>query len=287
MTHRARAGIALLLFIQGLVGCGRSGSSSTPLAPSPAAPLPPQQSLSGYVGDTAFRSVASVTVEVVDGPQAGMSVTSDANGRFSYAATFASPVTLRATKDGYITATTASRSNNSGGMYAYFQLEAVASPVNVAGNYTLTLIVDSACAGIPQDLRTRTYAATIVPRSNPTFPGTSFTLTAEGASLLEGYKSFWVGVAGDSVGFVVYNGDSEDAGLVEQVAPKTYLAFSGLAAASVGQSGQATISTPLDGAVEYCLAKAEMGSVYACNPIQAVDHQLCESKNHRLMLARR
>ena len=28
-----------------------------------------------------------------------------------------------------------------------------------AGNYTLTIIADSACAGLPQDVRTRTYAA--------------------------------------------------------------------------------------------------------------------------------
>ena len=42
MTHRTRTGIALLLFIQGLVGCGRSGSPSMPGAPSPVAQPVPQ-----------------------------------------------------------------------------------------------------------------------------------------------------------------------------------------------------------------------------------------------------
>jgi hypothetical protein len=42
MTHRTRTGIALLLFIQGLAGCGRSSSPSMPGAPSPVAQPVPQ-----------------------------------------------------------------------------------------------------------------------------------------------------------------------------------------------------------------------------------------------------
>jgi hypothetical protein len=45
MTHRTRTGIALLLFIQTLVGCGGSGAPSTPGAPTPlAAAVPPSAS---------------------------------------------------------------------------------------------------------------------------------------------------------------------------------------------------------------------------------------------------
>jgi hypothetical protein len=41
MTHRTRTVIALLLLIQGFVGCGQSGPSPMPAAPSPAVqPLP-------------------------------------------------------------------------------------------------------------------------------------------------------------------------------------------------------------------------------------------------------
>jgi hypothetical protein len=42
MTHRTRTGIALLLFIQGLAGCGRSDSPSLPGSPSPVAQPVPQ-----------------------------------------------------------------------------------------------------------------------------------------------------------------------------------------------------------------------------------------------------
>ena len=43
----------------------------------------------------------------LDGPQAGTMTTSDASGHFSYDGTFSMPVTLRAAKDGYATATRA------------------------------------------------------------------------------------------------------------------------------------------------------------------------------------
>src|SRR5206468_3096412 len=86
-------------------GCGESRNATPPLTPSSSASVALQQSLSGYVADTAFRAVAGARVEVVDGPQAGLSIVSDAVGQFTYTGTFASPVTFRISKDGYISAT--------------------------------------------------------------------------------------------------------------------------------------------------------------------------------------
>jgi hypothetical protein len=277
--------IALLAL--GLAAC--SGSSSSPTAvPAPLQPpSPQQQSLAGYVGDTAFRSVAGARIEVVDGPQAGMAVTSDGNGLFSYAGTFASAVTLRATKDGYIAVTKTTQTSVPGGRpWVYFQLEALAPPVNIAGDYTLSFIADSACTGIPNELRTRTYAATIAPQSNSlTRPDTLFTLTAGGAPFLESYHSVTVGVAGDFAAFMLYQG--EGFGLVEQIAPRTYLGLYGEGRASVGTLAVSAISVPFDGAIEYCVQKSETSPSYDCNPTVAVTRELCQSKNHRLILTRR
>jgi hypothetical protein len=284
----SRTRVLLALAMAMAPGCGSSHPTS-PLAPSTAAsPVQvQQQSLAGYVGDTAFRSVAGARVEVLDGPQAGMSITSDGNGLFSYAGTFASAVTLRASKDGYIALTQTTQTSVSGGRpWIYFQLEMIAPPVDIAGDYTLTFIADSTCASIPSELRTRSYAATIAPVSNPlTRLDTSFTLTAGGSPFLENYNNFPIGVAGDYAAVMVYNG--EDFGLVERIGSGTYLAFSGEGRTSLGASPLSTISVAFDGAIDYCVLKSDAGWFDACTSSQAVAHQECRSKNHRLVLTRR
>jgi Carboxypeptidase regulatory-like domain len=269
-------------------GCGNSHPTS-PLAPSTAIPpvQPQQQSVAGYVGDTAFRSVTDARVEVLDGPQAGMAFTSDANGHFSFTPTSAGAITLRASKDGYIALTKTTQTSIAGGRpWVYFQLELLAAPVNLAGDYTLTFVADSTCVGVPNELRTRAYAATIAPQSNPsTRPDTAFTVTASGVPFLEAYNNFTIGVAGDYAAFMVYQG--EGFGLVEQVAPNTFLGFYGEGKLSVGTPPPSTISVAFDGAIDYCVMQSGAGGFDACTSGQAVEHQQCKSKNHRLILTRR
>jgi hypothetical protein len=101
--------------------------------------------------------------------------TSDASGHFSYDGTFSMPVTLRATKDGYATATVPARAVADGRAYASFQLGSVTPPVAIAGSYTLTITADSACTTLPDDVRARTYRATVIAATNTTAPaGTYF-----------------------------------------------------------------------------------------------------------------
>ncbi len=76
-------------------------------------------------------------------------------------------------------------------------------------------------------------------------------------------------------------------GLVEQVAETTYLAFSRSAPVSVGPTSLASISTPFDGLIDYCVLPAEMGSRYSCVPALADAHAQCQSTRHRLVLERR
>ena len=284
MTKMSRAFVLLVLAAGS--GCGESRQLTSPVTPSSNAPSVPLQSLSGYVSDTAFRAVAGARVDVVDGPQSGMSFVSDAVGQFSYVGTFTTPVTLRATKDGYIALTKTTQTSAPGGRpWVYFQLEVVAPPVNIAGNYTLTFIADSSCTSIPSELRTRNYPSTIAPVSNLLArPDTSLTLTAGGA-FLETYDSFPIGVAGDYVVLSVYNG--EDFGLVERIGPGTYLGFYGESRTSIGTSPLSTISLAFDGAFDYCVLEPGAGWFGACTSNRAVAHQQCQSKNHRLILTRR
>jgi hypothetical protein len=296
MTNRPGTGIVLLMLAQGLIGC-RGPRSPTAPPPVPqavpqAAPQPIADHLRGNVYDTASRFIAGARVEVVDGPEAGLSTIADAMGRFSFPGTFDDTTRFRASKDGYVAAIgmrnfcaqcTINR------WFINFVLDLVAPPVNIAGEYTLTVIAASACAALPTDLRTRTYTATV--KSAPDRPSTSFDVNVSGAPFAEGYKSFKIHVAGDyvagSLGWRHDNGTGyhDEPGVVEQVAPNTYLAFGGWFSASV--TDPSTIAAPLDAFIDYCVTPSEMGPVYSCGPGQFVAHAECTSAGHRLILTRR
>src|SRR5207247_2142161 len=118
-------------------------------------------------------------------------------------------------------------------------LETLVPPVRVAGDYTVTFIADTAC-DFPNDLRTRTYAATVAAMP-PTqaFPAdTRFNVTVSGAQFVPRYDAFSIFVAGNYVRFDL---NADDAGLVEQIARSTYLALNGDASASVGTTTVSSI----------------------------------------------
>ena len=307
MTHRTLMGLTLTALVEGLVGCGLSGSPSTLPAPSPISQRPavhPTTSvsiISGFVLDTGFRPVVGARVEVVNGSQAGTFTTAGADGQFSLSGAFDAGSTFRASQDGYVAATQGWTCStglgtcpaNGANPWLGFYLDVLVAPVDITGNYTLTFIADSACSDLPSELRTRTYGATITP-SQPGNPlHTSLNNTISGAPFLGSFRSFGIGVAGHYLGFWLDGG--HDPPLVEQVAQNSYLAFSGVAAASVGTSASA-ITTSFDGWIEYCVMPSPMGAAYNCGtsnttgdpiPRQAITRAHCESKNHQLILTRR
>ena len=283
--------IILLVVVQTVVSCNRHES---PLAvtpspvPTPApGPAPaPIQNLYGYVGDTAYRAVVDARVAVIGGPQDGTVLTTNTNGRFFYVGPLSDGISFRASKEGYVADTQSPRTSAPGGTpWIYFQLDSVAPPRDIAGEYTLTLVIDEACAAFPSDVRTRTYEATVtrgLQRAGR--PDSQFKATLQGASFLDTGRTVLIGVAGDYAGLEIYNG--EGPGIVERVAPKTFLAIGAWAGASLGPS-PSTFSSALNGVIEYCELKSEMGAVYDCPAYLAVAHYQCESPNNRLILAPR
>jgi len=267
-------------------GCGDSRNNTPPLSPSPPAPVVSQQSLSGYVADTAFRAVAGARVDVLDGPQAGLSMLSDDAGQFTYTGTFTSSVTLRVSKDGYVSATGTSRISAPGGRpWAYLRLEPVAAPANIAGDYTVTFTADASCTSLPAEARSRTFAATIAATPDPAVPaGTLFRLVISGVPLVPGNDGFPIGVAGSFVNLQVWNG--EGPGVVERLAPRTYVGLFGSAGTTVGASG-APISASFDGTIEYCVATFDGDPSYGCTSVQTDRREQCASKNHSVTLTRR
>ena len=289
--------ILLLVLALAIAGCD-NGSRPTfrgPLAPSPppqagpsvAAP-PPQPTATGvrgWVNDTAFRIIEGARVEVVDGPNAGLSAISDGTGQVSFSGSFDVGAVFRATKEGYLTTTgTVNSSCATCPKWITLTMGVLAPPANIAGDYTLTLIADSTCGDLPADARTRTYTAAITPVESANRPAnTYFDVNVSGATLLAGYKKFWIGVAGDYLSFSL---DWEGPILVEELAANTYVAFGGWATTTLGTAAATTISTAFDGVIDYCELRAPMGTFYSCTAA-AVAHAQCTSKNHQITLTRR
>jgi hypothetical protein len=284
LVSRLSRTIVLLAFSG--CSCGDSRNRTPPLAPTTSAPVISQQSLSGYVADTAFRAVAGARVDVLDGPQAGLSMLSDGAGQFTYMGTFTSSVTFSVSKDGYNSATGTSRVSAPGGRpWAYIRLEMVAAPVNIAGDYTLTFTADAACTSLPDDARARTYAVTLSAAPDPLVPaGTLFTAVIVGAPVVPGNDGFPVGVAGNYVNLEVWDG--EGPGVVERLAPRTYVGLFGHAGTTV-TSSDAPITAAFDGTIEYCVATFDGDPSYGCTSVQADRREQCASKNHRITLTRR
>ena len=241
---------------------------------------------------SAFRVLGGAVVEVVDGPQAGLSTIADAEGHFSLSGIFDDDTRFRAFKEGHITQSQRRSSQCmtcNPNYWVYFTLAMLVPPVNLAGNYTLTFIADSLCAQLPNEVRTRSYQATITLMPTTRHPAdTFFELTVGGAPFLTNFKTVPLHVAGDY--FALELGDFHgQPGISVQAQPgeRGYCHSVGLALESLGTSSLNSISVPFEGLIDYCVLPAAMGSRYSCVPVSAGARAQCQSARHRLVLERR
>ena len=277
---RTPGGIVFLMVVLGLAGC----SGSSPSGPAPGSQPPPGAFfIRGTVFDTAFRPLAGTRVEVVDGRQAGLATTADAKGVFSLIGTFDDATRFRATKEGHASAIQTldpvCASCSPENRWVSFSLHVLAPSISMAGDYVLTFVADSSCTMLPQEARTRTFTATIPVTSNATPANAYSNVVVGGANFFEDWNGLGFGVAGDYVAFWLET-------LVEQPAPNTFLAFGGLAAASV-TSDASPITLRFSGSIQHCVTKSETGRYLECDQSQSATHAICNSENHRLILTRR
>src|SRR5678815_3248865 len=138
----------------------------------------------------------------------------------------------------------------------------MAAPVNLAGDYTLTLVADGACAQLPDEARTRTYAATVTQEPNSIYrpDNTAFSVALSGSEFVDSRRGFSIGVAGNDVGIWV-----SDPRIVERLGANTYLAIEGEARATAS-APVSTIQAAFAGAIEYCESSATLVPYYSCDP---------------------
>lgn len=226
---------ALALVAVGLAGCSHSRSPASP-SPTPsggeAPPPAPTQGgtpIAGVVYDTAYRYMAGARIEVLDGPQAGLSTQTDAGGHFTLTGVFDDTTRFVATKDGHLPSTgtlgpfcAPCHPNR----WVSFNLEEPEPPADLSGDWQVTFETTSACTGLPGELRTRTYDATIALSPPAAHPDARwlFVVTMNNVPFLSDYKEFHIGAAGDHLGFL----ENEGPALVEQLDPTTSLTFNAL-----------------------------------------------------------
>jgi hypothetical protein len=252
----------------------------------------PQRTVWGRVEDTAYGRIAGAQI-AVDGTS--LSTVTRADGYYELRGGIASPTTVRVAKEGYVAQTRAVNWQlDPLRAQEHFMLEALGHLGAISGDYTMTLSADSACADLPSEARSRTYTASLVFRG----PGNpQYRITVQGDSVVLSSPSPDNYVAGDFVtlGFWELNRPA----VVDQIAPNTYVTFSGTATATVTPA-PSVISAAFDGRIDYCSLKRPIsiddiddlescgaGSRLEPTPSQPVTYASCQSKNHRLVLTRR
>jgi hypothetical protein len=273
--------------------CLACEDASPPIVPTPI-PTPassPEQSfsLNGTVVDTASRVLVGARIEVLDGARAGTVTITDEHGHFALPGIFTGTVRLMASQDGFLsrTQTYAIPTNRpvSGFVEGWvtFSLELPGPSAQILGDFTLALIADASCTGLPDTVRTRRYTATIGNGSRAhsfeaRLSGAQFFAWAvpcplRGSDCLK--NRFSLGTAGDSVGGYMT--------IIEQVTDTSYLIADGAIGGSISPTG---VTAALSGDLDFCPiqpVQIDQG-VWVCWPSSGVS---CHSENHQIELIRR
>jgi hypothetical protein len=259
-------------------------------APAPAPPPAPSTgvSVAGQVTDAAWRPLSGARIEVANGPDAGKFIVTDGSGEYRLSGRFDESTQFRASKSGHADATMqlppeCAQCNPH--WWIYFALESLAPHADLSGRYELTFTAAESCSGLPEELRRRTYDATLTPYQGSGAAANSQFTVDVAAPALPLLNSFLIGVAGNYLAF--WLGDLHGApGLAEQLAPNVYIGIGGAGEASVATSGLSSISARFDGFIDACEINAPSQRL-SCRDEATVMKSRCESGEHRITLTRR
>ena len=265
LQMRAAGAAILLLFASALAGaaCGSESPNAvlptapTTVVPSPVATLP--ASLSGIIYDTAHRPIGGATIEVLDGAHTGLTTTSNATGQYWLSGAFEQGTRFRASREGYVDGESRlgpSCAPCNPHLWVYIYLALPSAPVNIAGEYTMTVEAAEGCAALPADMRSRSYTASIVAQAvQPTAASSYFRVDIGGPRLMPEavWSGLWIAVAGDDIELEM--GDLHgQPGLIEQLGNDTYFSAGAWGRATVASPGTAFSST-FEGEIVYCVMK--------------------------------
>lgn len=171
----------LILVAMITLGCGATPTSpsGTPVSATRVA------TIRGRVQDSVSRPISDARVTIIDGPVAGLSTTTNEDGRFAFAA-FTKPAeltALRVEKDGYTPSNPRSHAPDD-----ITVLLRSLTPLDIEGQYTITFAAAAECTQLPSAVRSRTFTAAISPVRPDRL---NFTSMLTGASFQRGYDTFF------------------------------------------------------------------------------------------------
>jgi len=268
-----------------LIAIITAGCGATPTSPS-GSPTNVNRiaTIRGRVQDSVSRPISDARVTIIDGPQAGLSTTTNDEGRFAFVpfTTRAELTALRVEKDGYAP-------SNPRWPVADDQITVSLrslTPLDIEGRYTITFAAAAECGQLPSAVQTRTFTAAI----SPTRPDRlNFTSALTGATFQSGYNTFSAVVASDAARFLVYSWDAfnwwgDDEPIIERLATGGYVAWMGTATTPVVNS-TSSITAAFNGSVSYCAAPSEPTMTNYPPTCSAIVE--CKSDHHQLALTRR
>ena len=154
-------------------------------------------------------------------------------------------------------------------------------PVDLRGSYTLTFEVGNACEQVPNELRRRTFEATIA-YLGYFYESTDVFLAGLSGATFHDQQPIWVEVTHRASGSSVWL-NLVDTVILEAPERGTYFMIAGGdGVASVEPTELSTISTPFTGYFNYCV----VGPQNQCSS-DAMQRSLCKSENSRWTLTRR
>ena len=259
-------------------GCGATPSSPTGTPTNADRTV----TIRGRVQDSVSRPIVDASVTIVDGPRAGLSTTTNEDGRFAFVSftTSAELTALRVEKGGYTPSNPRWRAPDD----LTVLLQSVMR-LDIQGQYAITFAAAAECTQLPSEVRSRTFTAAVSPI--PDRP--NFTSTLTGARFQSGYDTFSAIVANDAARFLVYSWDAfnwwgEDQPIIERLAAGGYVTWMGTATTPVVNSTSSMAAT-FDGSVSYCSTPSEPTMTNYPPTCSAIVE--CKSDHHQLVLKRR
>jgi hypothetical protein len=273
---------ALLIVTVLSLACGKEPTS--PSSPSqrssfpPQAPPGPPQTMRGEVWDTLNLPISGAHVQVV-APTRGTVAVTDENGQFLMPWPFTGTVTVRASKEGFHSR---EYSTPEPGAPRYpvslgFELEAIDSPIIVAGIYDVTFTAANECTQLPAVARQRTYLASLGPNGRRRFSAMVFNIKPID------HAFFWAEVRGEPPRTLLVRvvTEPETIGLVERINSDLFIEIIGTAELPIGARSAAAA---FDGTFALCPAEVTVSyeTPYRC----PVPPTTCRSANHRFAWTR-
>jgi hypothetical protein len=230
----------------------------------------------GSVVDSGFP-LPGARVEVLSGTGAGKATTTDAKGNYKLWGVVGS-IQMRASLDGYVSQTvgvTVASTSGTSGPTLNFTLTPTATPVDVSGNWDLTVDASPSCTTLPDVAHRRTYTAAIDET------GSSLKVTLSGAQFAKdlGYYSnpgalenqFRAHLVGNAMALALITSTSfyykiMHYDFAEIISANTQFVIVGT---GTGTATSSTISVTLDG----YFALLTIGSAASVSTCTAADHR--------------